>query len=215
MRINSVQTYTSVSKKSNVKTQNSNNVNFGWYTTQYKKAFNEFYNTEFVRYAGKLNYELYSNMFKKLGEFLASFPTYTQKNGFHEAHHFTKWGAVPYLESLAEDLNVKPGMSKYLVEDNGKKYLGIHNMGRYDKGWFSKTDHSQIVLEFRDPDTDRFIGFSPDIDKNSAITRGAERIEFYDYSIEYPIKRISHQGYIPEVYDVMLDGDGNIMIGSL
>ena len=175
----------------------------------YPKSSKEF---KFSEKEPRYNEKTYKEINSQLINSLKNFPDIFKASKFNEIYNkyiantdVTNFSNTKYLReiSLEEALNVSPGDEKVLLNYNSKPLLVVRNLGPYDEGFlFSDfTEHNQVVLEYRHPENNQYIGFSVDEDFDYAITTEKERNTFYRTLDQgFRFKSYSDEGYKPRNY---------------
>ena len=207
MRINSVQSYSMIAKSNSVYRNNvSSDMTFG-----YKKHFSTIFynnaNTKFALNESKINYNKMNHIYTRLMNALSVFPDKSKTPDFKQINRGMKAVTADDLKEVARRLNLAPGEGRNVVTYKGFDYLRVQNLGPYSTGWFSTTPHDQVVIEFRDPCSENFIGFSLDKEGGVAVTRLGKREEFYDLPKEKRLKAVG-RNYLAESYTEVYDIDG-------
>lgn len=184
--------------------------------SQYLSVFDNAMKTQFSKTDAALNKSLVENMFTQLVNATKAFPEASKDYFYGVLNNYNNEGIYNFLNSfrvagIAQRLaDVGRGAAVdnrkiSLLNDNNQEYVSFMNLGRYETGLVSESKHDQEVIQFRNPQTDDYIGFSLDVDKNLAITRNGERVELYD---DFAYKTYSTQGYKPMIYEEYLEKNG-------
>lgn len=194
------------------------NVNFGVHNlSEYKRVLEEVYNKTSIKNTKIMKLEFNKDYLNCLIMRAWTLPRELTNPIFYELNKFltrtnNDFNKLPrYTDSIGLGRNQSIDLIK---DDRGETLVGLHNLGPYDKGLFSKTDHDQIVLEFRNPDTGHFVGFSRDSEDGVAVTKNNERVELDLYDNFFYYKSLSRQGYKPSVYVDYKGGGGSSSGGS-
>ena len=195
------------------KTRQKSDVNFGQQYARYKSTLEKVFCNNLIKDFKIIKTEFNKNYLNNLIMDVWRLPKSQVSQTFNDlSKFFDRTGNdLRRLSQFADSIGLRTNEARTLVVDkNGDTLVGLYNLGPYDKGYFSKTDHEQVVLEFRNPDTGHFVGLSRDSENGLAITKNHERVELdYDDGFYY-YKSLSKQGYKPSVYvDYRGNGDGS------
>ena len=215
MKINSIQPnyYNNFKSRKSQKTTSVTNLNFKGYRENFARAIEEASIVDLKSFVTPTCKKNTYGMLNKLMKAINEYPESCKKK-YHEIvsrcvmltdtvdNTFKYIGERFAGMDLINDAReaAKRGQGITIVEDNGKPLLACYNFGKYDRGLFFKTQHEQVVLEFKDPNTGKFVGFSIAKDGGVAITRNSGRDEIYPEPF-YHYRAHSKEGYDATMYD--------------
>jgi hypothetical protein len=205
MKVSPINSYLNVSKCSDV-----SKTTFG----SYRKAFCNEFSTRANRLVpsslGESNDSVICSLVNNFLTLLERFPSHCKSNDFRAISIGLTNITAKKIKNLSDKLNLKVGECREIVTSEGKPYLIVANVGPYETGLFSKTAHDEVIFEFKNPETDEFIGFSLDMDCDLAITQPHERCVYYDMPNEKRYKGTIVGGYKETTYSDLRNKDGSI-----
>lgn len=211
MNINPVAMYLPVNNYGVNKSKANNNqkVSFNGIKEDYCIQFAKKVDIPFSNYASRANDTHIANFINNLLNIFDHFPEYSKSKDYSVISRGLVNITTEKIKKLSDTLNLKVGEYRDIVNLGGMSYLIVANLGPYDKGLFSTTDHDEIIFEFKNPEKDDFIGFSLDVDRDLAVTRPHSRTVFYDTNDEKIYKGTLVGGYKSTTYNDFRNKDGS------